>query len=83
MVEVPTPRLHRALGRGPPDSRRAYQCPCHGSTYNYSGERTGGPAPRPLDLMRVGVDGDTVRVDTGDITTRSAYHKNQAVAYPA
>lgn len=67
---------------GPPDSPRAFQCPCHGSMYNYEGERTGGPAPRPMDYMAVTVEADgTVMVNTGDIKTRSAYEPSQAVAY--
>jgi cytochrome b6-f complex iron-sulfur subunit len=56
-----------------------FHCPCHGSIYNYEGERTGGPAPRPLDYMKVTIapSGD-VLVDTGDIRTRSAYEPSQA-----
>lgn len=69
---------------GPPDSRQAYQCPCHGSMYDYNGVRTGGPAPRPMDLMQLTVAGDgSVRVDTGEITTRGDYTPDQAVPYPA
>ena len=66
---------------GPADNPQAYQCPCHGSMYDYNGVLTGGPAPRPLDLMRVTVAGDTVVVDTGDITTRTGYRPDQAVPY--
>lgn len=70
---------------GPPDSPNAFQCPCHGSMYNYEGERTGGPAPRPMDLMAVRVDDATgnVTVDTGEITQRQAYAPEQAAAYRA
>ena len=69
---------------GPPDSPHAYQCPCHGSMYDYNGVRTGGPAPRPMDLMRVTVAEDgNVRVDTGEITQRATYSPDQAVPYPA
>ena len=68
---------------GPPDSPQAYQCPCHGSMYDYNGVRTGGPAPRPMDLMAVSVEGDTVKVDTGDRRTRTDYDPSQAVQYPA
>jgi Rieske Fe-S protein len=28
---------------------RSFVCPCHGGVYNFIGERTGGPPPRPLD----------------------------------
>lgn len=69
---------------GPPDSPNAYQCPCHGSMYDYNGVRTGGPAPRPMDLMKVTVAEDgNVRVDTGEITQRTDYAPDQAVPYPA
>ena len=70
---------------GPPDAPTAYQCPCHGSQYNYNGERTGGPAPRPMDLFAVRVDADgTVHVQTSpDGIQRSAYAPEQAVPYQA
>jgi cytochrome b6-f complex iron-sulfur subunit len=57
-----------------------FHCPCHGSIYSYDGNRTGGPAPRPMDYMGVSIDpatGDVI-VDTGDIRTRSAYDPSQA-----
>ena len=69
---------------GPPESPQAYHCPCHGSMYDYNGVRTGGPAPRPLDLMRLTVvDNGDVRVDTGEITQRAGYAPSQSVPYPA
>lgn len=67
---------------GPPDSASAFQCPCHGSMYDYTGERTGGPAPRPMDYMAVSLDpsgSGAVLVDTGDIKTRSDYEPSQAL----
>lgn len=69
--------------KGPVDSPNAFQCPCHGSMYDYEGIRTGGPAPRPMDLMRVSVDPATgnVTVDTGEISQRTAYSPDQAVPY--
>lgn len=67
---------------GPPESERAFQCPCHGSMYDYPGNVTGGPAPRPMDYMAVRIDeSGNVIVDTGDISTRAAYDPSQAVAY--
>ncbi len=68
---------------GPADSPTAFQCPCHGSMYDYNGERTGGPAPRPMDMMRVTVDGDAILVDTGEIIERAAYSPDQAVPFQA
>jgi Rieske Fe-S protein len=52
--------------------------------YDYNGVRTGGPAPRPMDLMRVKVDDKTgnVTVDTGEITQRTGYTPDQAAPFP-
>lgn len=67
---------------GPADSPRAFQCPCHGSMYDYDGNRTGGPAPRPMDIMAVTVQpGGNVEVNTGAISTRQAYDPSQAAKY--
>ena len=68
---------------GPPDSQNAFQCPCHGSMYDYAGVRTGGPAPRPMDYMAVTVDEATgnVMVNTGDIRQRQEYLPEQAAPY--
>ena len=57
-----------------------FHCPCHGSIYNYEGERTAGPAPRPMDYMSASIDSDTgdVLVDTGAIHQRQAYSPDQA-----
>ena len=58
---------------GPTDSPQAFQCPCHGSMYDLNGVRTGGPAPRPLDMMAVSVDkAGNVMVNTGSIKERGA-----------
>lgn len=68
---------------GPADSQQAFKCPCHGSMYDYDGIRTGGPAPRPMDLMAVTVDDATgnVMVNTGDISQRQDYAPSQAAPY--
>ncbi|MCA9861613.1 MAG: Rieske 2Fe-2S domain-containing protein [Thermomicrobiales bacterium] len=68
---------------GPVDSPEAFKCPCHGSMYDYDGVRTGGPAPRPMDIMAVTVDEATgnVLVNTGDISQREDYAPSQAAPY--
>jgi hypothetical protein len=38
-----------------------FECPCHGSKYNYAGEWQLGPAPNGLQRFTVTVDGSTVR----------------------
>lgn len=70
---------------GPAESASAFQCPCHGSQYNFVGERTGGPAPRPMDLfaVRVGDNGNVFVQTDPDGIQRSAYNPDQAVPYTA
>jgi cytochrome b6-f complex iron-sulfur subunit len=41
-----------------------FECPCHGSKYNYAGEYELGPAPNGLQRFAVTVEGTTVKVDT-------------------
>lgn len=64
------------------ETEKQFHCPCHGSIYNREGIRTAGPAPRPLDIMAVSVDGPNVVVDTSKITQRSGYSPSQAVKLP-
>ena len=58
---------------------KTFHCPCHGSIYDKTGVRIAGPAPRPLDIMAISVDGDGVTVDTSKITQRTGYSPDQAV----
>jgi cytochrome b6-f complex iron-sulfur subunit len=45
--------------------QRIFKCPCHGSEYHSNGANFAGPAPRPLDRLRIelNLDGQLV-VDT-------------------
>ncbi len=57
------------------DSSQGFECPCHGSKYNYHGEYEDGPAPRNLDRFVVTVnDANELVIDTGQViqTARSA-----------
>lgn len=56
-----------------------FKCPCHGSTYLKNGQIIFGPAPRPLDYMKVSVDGGKISVDTGSIKKREKWDPSQAV----
>ncbi|MEX1157535.1 MAG: Rieske 2Fe-2S domain-containing protein [Thermomicrobiales bacterium] len=58
----------------------AFHCPCHGSIYNRQGERIAGPAPRPLDLFPMTIDGSNVIVNTDPegAIVRNSYDPSQA-----
>ena len=63
-------------------SSQGFECPCHGSKYNYVGEYEAGPAPRNLDRFIVEVDarGEFI-IKTGSvIPTERAQVKS--VKYP-
>ena len=61
---------------------QGFECPCHGSKYNFVGEYEGGPAPRNLDrfVVEVTEDGRLI-IDTGAViqTARAAI---KTVPYP-
>jgi cytochrome b6-f complex iron-sulfur subunit len=54
-----------------------FRCPCHGSTYLKTGQIIFGPAPRPMDYMRITSEGGTLLVNTGAIRKRDAYDPSQ------
>jgi cytochrome b6-f complex iron-sulfur subunit len=64
------------------NSSQGFECPCHGSKYNFHGEYVDGPAPRNMDRFAVSVDdaGNLV-VDTGEVreTPRA---KTKTISYP-
>lgn len=57
------------------DAEGQFHCPCHGSTYDRTGQNTGGPAPRPLDYMEIAeiAEDGTITVDTGKIMLRQRH----------
>jgi nitrite reductase/ring-hydroxylating ferredoxin subunit len=44
------------------DAARSFICPCHGGTYNFEGEVTGGPPVRPLDRFETFVVDGRVKI---------------------
>jgi cytochrome b6-f complex iron-sulfur subunit len=63
------------------EKEKKFLCPCHASAFDITGSVLSSPASRPLDLFRVFVENDVVRVDTGKRTKRSGFEKGQAI-YP-
>lgn len=51
------------------DTSMLFECPCHGSKYQLTGEYFAGPAPRGLDRFPIAIEGDSVMVDTGSLQT--------------
>ncbi len=63
-------------------SSQGFECPCHGSKYNFHGEYDSGPAPRNLDRFALEIDGQgDLIVDTGNVLETSRA-KTKTIAYP-
>ncbi len=61
---------------------QGFECPCHGSKYNFHGEYDSGPAPRNMDRFAVEVsENGRLIIDTGQIF-QTARAKNKTIAYP-
>lgn len=61
---------------------QGFECPCHGSRYNFHGEYEAGPAPRNMDRFVVELDdADNLIVQTGQVieTSRAS---NKTIRYP-
>jgi cytochrome b6-f complex iron-sulfur subunit len=64
------------------ESSQGFECPCHGSKYNFHGEYEDGPAPRNLDRFVVALsESNELIIDTGTVieTSRASV---KTVAYP-
>ncbi len=64
------------------DSSQGFECPCHGSKYNFHGEYEDGPAPRNLDRFLVTIsESNELIIDTGTVieTARSSL---KTIEYP-
>lgn len=62
--------------------RQQFECPCHSSIFDITGEVLKSPAPRALDLYPVTIDGDLVMIDIGKPIKRSAFAAEQIVYSP-
>jgi len=61
---------------------RQFQCPCHGSDFEFDGSRISGPASRPLDLFTItSVKNGAVHVRIDQKHLRASYEIEQATPY--
>ena len=63
------------------EKEKKFLCPCHASAFDITGSVIGSPAARALDIFRVSIENNTVKVDTGQRTKRSRFEAGQAI-YP-
>lgn len=63
------------------ETSQGFECPCHGSKYNYAGEYEAGPAPRNLDRFEVFDQNGRMIVKTGTIF-QTARAIAKTVPYP-
>jgi len=61
------------------DKERRFACPCHASAFDIQGEVISPPATRALDIYRVFIENNIVKVDIGKRIERSTFRKEQVV----
>jgi len=61
--------------------RKQFECPCHGSVFNRTGNVIKSPAPRALDLYPIRLDRKTILIDVGKPITRAAFAAGQAIYF--
>jgi cytochrome b6-f complex iron-sulfur subunit len=58
-----------------------FACPCHGSTFDITGNVINAPAPRALDIYPITIENNIIKVDTRRPIKRSTFEVDQ-VTYP-
>ncbi len=61
------------------DKDNRFACPCHGSAFDITGNVINSPAPRPLDIYRVNIENNVVKVDISKSIKREKFDKKQVV----
>ena len=63
------------------EKENKFECPCHASTFDITGNVINTPAPRAMDIYKVFIENNMVKVDTGKLIKRSDFRSEQ-VTYP-
>ena len=63
------------------EEENKFICPCHGSSFDITGNVISPPAPRALDMYPVIIENDIVKVDTSKPIKRGEFSSEQ-VAHP-
>jgi cytochrome b6-f complex iron-sulfur subunit len=61
------------------EQTKTFPCPCHASVFEMDGEVRNPPAPRPLDLLPITIEGGVVKVDTAKHIQRQKFEPSQVV----
>lgn len=61
------------------EKEKKFQCPCHASAFDITGNVMNPPAPRALDIYPVKIENNVVKVDTGKPIRRKQFNKSQVV----
>jgi cytochrome b6-f complex iron-sulfur subunit len=56
-----------------------FECPCHASAFDMTGDVVSPPAPRPLDVLPLRVENGIVKVEAGRRLRRTAFRSDQVV----
>lgn len=65
------------------DEEGVFHCPCHESIFLRTGQNVAGPAPLPLDILAITLNGRKILVDTGKPIARERYETKQCTVIPA
>ena len=60
------------------DKEKRFACPCHGSSFDITGNVISPPASRPLDIYRIYIENNIVKVDISKSIEREKFLKEQA-----
>jgi len=61
------------------EKSKRFLCPCHASAFDERGSVLSAPAPRPLDLYAVKIEGGIIKVDTSKPIPRERFDPSQVV----